>query len=117
MKIRVKYTEKDYFHKLLLIIYNIPPFTRLRPRELELYANLLSVNHKYRNIPFKERNKVIFSNEEKIIIATKMGIKLTNLYNMICKLRNIGIIGNEALLAKYTLPLTPSVTFLFEEEI
>jgi hypothetical protein len=116
MKIKLKVTEDTYFIKLLLILDNIPPFNKLRPKELEMYANLLMLNHKYRSIPFKERNTLIFSYDNKIQIADLMDIKLSGVYNLLSTLRSVGIIEAESLIPKYVLTKTNELTFIFEEE-
>lgn len=116
MKIKIKTQEDDYFIKLLSILENIPPFNKLRPKELELYSHLLRVNYKYRNIPFKERNKLIFAYETKQEIATKMDIKLTGVYNLISNLKATKIIEEESLVPKYILGKTTELTFVFEED-
>jgi len=116
MKIRIKTHEDNYFHKLILIVSNIPPFNKLRPKELELYAHLLKVNHKYRNIPFKERNKLIFNYDTKIEIATLMGIKLSGVYNILSNLRTLKVIEDESLVPKYILTQSNEANFIFEEE-
>jgi hypothetical protein len=100
----------------MLILNNIPPFNKLRPKELELYAHLLSVNHKYRNIPFKERNKLIFNYDTKIEIASEMGIKLSGVYNILSNLRLFKIIIGETLVPKYVLNKTKELTFIFDDE-
>ena len=116
MKIRIKTQEDTYFLKLLYILNNLPPFNKLRPKEIELYSHLLTINHKYRNVPFKERNTLIFSYESKVDIATKMSIKLSGVYNILSTLRNIKIIEGESLIPKYLLVKTPEVLFIFEDE-
>jgi len=116
MKIRIKTNENNYFHKLILILSNIPPFNKLRPKELELYAYLLKVNHKYRNIPFKERNKLIFNYDTKIEIATSMGIKVSGIYNILSSLRTLKVIEDESLIPKYVLNKSSELLFVFEEE-
>ena len=116
MKIRVKTQEDNYFLKLLLILNNIPPFNHLRPQELELYAHLLTVNHKYRNIPFKERNRLIFTSDTKIDIASKMGVKIAGVYNILSTLRSQKIIGEDTLIPKYVLNKTKELTFIFDDE-
>lgn len=116
MKIRIKTQEDTYFLKLMFILSNIPPFNKLRPKELELYAHLLTVNHKYRNIPFKERNKLIFNYDIKTEIAGKMGVKLSGVYNILSNLRVLKIIDGESLIPKYVLNKTNELTFIFEEE-
>ena len=116
IKIRIKTREDKYFLKLLLILNNIPPFNKLRPKELELYAHLLSVNHKYRNIPFKERNKLIFNYDTRIEISNKMGIKLSGVYNILSHLRKLNILEEESLIPKNVLNKADILTFIFDEE-
>jgi hypothetical protein len=116
MRIRIRTHENDYFLKLLSIISNIPPFNKLRPKELELYAHLLTVNHKYHNIPLRERNTLIFNYDTKVEIAGKMGIKLSGVYNILSTLRSVKIIENESLIPKYTLTKVKELQFIFEDE-
>ena len=116
MRIKIKTHENDYFLKLMSILHTIPPFNKLRPQELELYANLLTVNHKLRSIPFKERNVLIFSYDTKIEISNKMGIKLSGVYNLLSTLRSYKLLEKESLIAKYTLPKVSELVFLFEDE-
>jgi hypothetical protein len=116
MRINVKVNDDDYFLKLLLILNNIPPFNKMRPKELELYSHLLAINYKYRNIPFKERNTLIFNYEAKQDIASKMGIKPTGVYNIMSSLRSLKIITEDSLIPKYTLGKTDKLTFVFEED-
>lgn len=116
MRINIKVNDNDYFLKLLLILNNIPPFDKLRPKELELYSHLLSVNYKYRNIPFKERNTLIFNYETKQEIASKMKIKSTGVYNIMSSLRASGIIKEDSLIPKYILGKTDTLTFVFTED-
>ena len=116
MKIRIKTQEDTHFLKLLLILNNIPPFNKLRPQELELYAHLLTVNHRYRNIPFKERNSLIFNHDTKIDIASKMGIKLSGVYNILSNLRTLKLIDNESLIPKYVLNKESELLIVFDNE-
>ena len=116
MKIRIKVNEDTYYIKLLYILNKIPPFNKLRPQELELYAHLLTVNHKYRSIPFKERNKLIFNYDTRLDISNKMGIKLTGVYNIMSILKNAGVIEQDSLIPKYVLNKSEEVTFIFEDE-
>jgi len=116
MKIKIKVNDDDYFIKFLSIISNIPPFNKLSPKEIEFYSHLLSVNHKYKNIPFKERNKLIFTYDTKQKIADKMGLKITGIYNLISCLKQNKIIEDNSLIPKYVLGKTNELTFVFEED-
>ncbi len=116
MKIRIKTQEDTYFLKLMFILNNIPPFNKLRPQELELYAYLLTINYKFRSIPFKERNTLIFSYESKLEIAERMGIKLSGVYNILSSLRVLKIIEAESLIPKYVFNKVKELLFIFEDE-
>ena len=116
MKIRIKTQESTYFLKLMLILHNIPPFNKLKPQELELYAHLLKVNHKYRNIPFKERNTLIFNYDTKVVIANDMGIKVSGVHNLLSVLRKYKIINSNNLVPKLIISKVPELTFIFEDE-
>ena len=116
MKIKIKVTEDNYFIKLMMILNNLPPFDRLRPQELILYSHLLRVNHKYRNIPLKERNKLIFNYEVKQDIASRMGIKSIGVYNIISRLKNLDLLDKDGLIPKYTLGKARELLFVFEED-
>ena len=116
MKIRIKVQEGMYFVKLLLILSNIPPFNKLRPQELLLYAHLLEVNHKFRNVPFLERNRLIFAYDTRIEIANKMGISIKGVYSILSRLKRLKIIGANALLPRYLLTQVPEMLFIFEFE-
>jgi hypothetical protein len=116
MKVRIGVQESTYFIKLLLIFSNIPPFNKVRPKELELYAHLLEINHRYRNIPFKERNRLIFSYETKVELSDKMGMKMNGIYNILSNLKLAKVIGDSALLPKYTFNKVNELTFIFDDE-
>jgi len=116
MKIKIKTQEKTYFLKLMLILNNIPPFNKLRRQELELYAHLLRVNHKYRNVPFKERNTLIFNYDTKVEISSEMGIKLWGVYDILSRLRKSKLIESRSLIPKYILSKTKELLFVFEDE-
>ena len=116
MRIKIKTQEATYFLKFLYILSSLPPFDKLRPKELELYAHLLTINNKYRNIPFKERNKLIFNSDTRINIANKMGIKVSGVYNILSSMKNLGIIEEGSLIPKYTLPKSDKLIFIFEED-
>jgi len=116
MKIKIKTQEESFFLKLMLILNNIPPFNKLRRRELELYAYLLKVNHRYRNVPFKERNKLIFNYDTKIEISQSLGIKLSRVYNLLSNLRSFNLLEGESLIPKYTLSKIKELIFVFEED-
>jgi len=115
MKINVKVSDDTYFLKLLSILSSIPPFNKLRSRELETYAYLLEYNHRYRNIPFEERNKLIFDYDVKQSIATRMGVDIAAVRNYMSILRSHGVIGRDTMIPKYVLEKVGELVFVFKD--
>lgn len=116
MNIKIPVREEEYFHKLLTILNDIPPFNKIRPKELKLYAYILELNYKYRYLPFKERNTQIFHYDRRIELADKMGVQVSGIYNLMKGLRKAGLITKRGMVPKYVLPKTKEVTFKFIEE-
>ena len=113
MNINVSVEESDYFHKLLILLNNIPPFSKVRPKELELYAHILSYYHAHSRIPLKHINSAIFNVLFRIELAEDMGLEVTGIYNLMQGLRKAGIIGKDKLIPKYIIPKTKLLTFNF----
>ncbi len=116
MKLKIVVDEYNYFQKLLAIFSHIPPFSKLRPKELQLYALLMFYNHKYRQLPPKDRNINIFHYSTKEEMAEELNIKVSGIYNLIQGLRKMGLVKQNSLVAKYILPKTNVLTFLFVSE-
>lgn len=116
MRINIPVTDENYFLKVLTLLNDIPPFNKLRPRELELYSHLLRLNHKYRKIPVDQRNHLIFNFGSRIEIAQMMGVKMAGLYNLIRGLINHGIIKKGELIPKYTFLKPSMIIFNFTDE-
>ena len=116
MKLKIVVDEYNYFKKLLALLSSIPPFNKIRPKELELYALLMYYNHKYRRLPFKERNVNIFHHESKKQMAEELNIEVSGVYNLMKGLRDAGIIKSNLLMAKYILPKTKLLIFSFVNE-
>ncbi len=113
MNINVSTEESNYFHKLLILLNNIPPFSKIRPRELELYAHILSFYHAHSRIPFEHINSAIFNMKFRTKLASDMELEVTGIYNLMKGLRKAGIIDKDKLIPKYIIPKTKSLTFNF----
>lgn len=59
----IKTTEEKFYRQLLELFRSLPPFNKLRSRELDVLAQILYQNNKYKNINVKARPLVIFSKE------------------------------------------------------
>lgn len=116
MEVNIKVSEKDYFIKLITLIHNFPPFSKLNKKQLLLYSILLEYNDKHKTIPLRERNKLIFSYAVRQEIAARLGYKVNRIYNLMKGLRDKGVLTREGLLPQYILPKTKKISFNFIEE-
>jgi len=112
--IPVKTSKQDYFLKVLRLLDKIQPFSNLRPKELELFANLLFLNDKYKDIPEQERNEIIFSKGRKEEITKIMNISMEVYYNLVMALRKNGLITENSIVPKYRIPELKEITFKIE---
>lgn len=116
MVINIKTSEKDYFLKLIILLKDFPPFSRLNKKQLILYSILLEYNHNYRTIPLEERNKIIFSYATRQEIAIRLGYKVNRIYNLMKGLRDEEVITKEGLMTRYLIPKTKKIVINFIEE-
>jgi hypothetical protein len=113
MKINVTVGESDYFHKLLILLNDIPPFSKVRPRELELYSHILQYYHAHSRMPLNEINDLVFSINFRNQLASKLDIEVSGVYNLMKGLRKAGIIEKDKLIPKFIIPKTKALTFNF----
>lgn len=113
MIINVTVDEGNYFHKLLVLLNNIPPFSKLRPRELELYSYILSYCHSHSRAPLQDINVGVFSGAFRQQVAEYMGIEVAGVYNLMKGLRREGVVEKDKLVPKYIIPKIELLTFKF----
>ena len=120
LKLPIPVTKEGKFLVILQLLSAIPPFSKLRPRELEVFAELLKINEKYKDLPEKERNKLIFDYDTKQEIADKCNIRMNNIYNILQGLKKKGLIlGSETkdyINPGYTLSDLESITFILKND-
>lgn len=63
MKIPIKTTEDKFYRQFLELFRSIPPFDKLRSRELDVLSQILYQNNKHSTIAEKTRPLVVFSKE------------------------------------------------------
>lgn len=110
----------NYYRVVLEMMSFIKPFSDMRPRQKDVYAELLKVHEKYQNYPVKERNKLIFDKDTYNDIATKLETTKEVVTNVLSELRNLGFIvkeeGIEIINSKRLLPRVDLIGFNFIEE-
>ena len=111
MNIKITVSQDDKFYFILKILSILKPFSELRKRELQIFAELLSVYNKYKNLPEKDKNKLTFDYEVRQEIADKYGISMDSVYNIMMALRKKGLIGEKNIVKNYVIPDIDSITF------
>lgn len=82
-------TKKKFFRQYLELLN---PIVKLRPKELDVLAELLHYNNELSNIDEKNRWKVIFDYDNKKEMATSLDISVASFGNNLSYLRQKGII-------------------------
>lgn len=115
MKIRVKLNADSYFVDVLKILESVPPFSRVRQADIQIYARLLHYNYQLtlQNIEEDERNKVLFEYAMRRQIQQELNINDGSYRNSLYNLKKNGIIGNKKLLAKFVIPYGEDIEFKF----
>ena len=82
-----------YFYKVLLsMMGKFPPIKGLAEKEINVLAEILLQNYKYRDLEFNKRQLLIFSTEIRKEMWTNLGMNRGTLYNYLCKLRKKGVL-------------------------
>jgi len=71
------------------------PFSKLRQREVEVYAYLNMVYNRYINLGEEEANALTFNKNRKKEICEYFGITIENFYNILVTLRRHGLLKED----------------------
>lgn len=114
MIINIPTTKRKFFRQALEIMKAIPPINKLRPKELDVLAELLYYNYIYGHIEENLRGKVVFDYDTKITIREYLDINETNFNNILTILRKKGILIKRSITNDYGInPDKPNITFKF----
>ena len=116
MNINVEVKSGKEFEGYLRILASVPPFSLLRPRELQVLAELYAINSENISIPEETRNKIVFHKDTRQNIADKLGISVQSVYNITLSLREKGLLGDDKFNSKFVIPRLDKITFNFVEE-
>jgi isocitrate dehydrogenase kinase/phosphatase len=75
-KIPIKTSEDKFFRQILELFRSLPPFNKLKPRELDILAQLLHYNNMNRDVDVKIRHVVVFSTELRKEMRENLGISV-----------------------------------------
>ena len=100
-KIPIKTTEEKFYRQLLELLRCIPPFNKLRPKELDVLGEILHQNNRYKNIPSKQRTIVVFSTDTRKEMRTNLDMTVDIFNNNLSGLRKHKILGEDNRLIKF----------------
>lgn len=107
-------TSHDKFYSQLVSLFsNFAPIKSLSNREKSLLIEILNQNYKYRSIPEESRYIVIFSTENRIIMAKNIGISVDALYVLLSNIRKKGAITSDNRIPAFLAKIVPEDTFEF----
>jgi hypothetical protein len=101
MELNIPTKQDDRYYMLLTFMSAIRPFSTLRKRELQVYAELLKFWHEYDKLTTKQKNKLIFDYDVRLQIAEKYKTSVDNIYNITSALKKKGLIDDNGMVEKY----------------
>jgi predicted transcriptional regulator len=120
MRFNIDTTPEKYFGQMMEVIGIINPFTSLRKRQREVFAEILYYNHLYQNADEDVTSRLVFDHKTKEAIANKLRISKANLYNIYNELRQADLLlkGKDGINPKYKFRYLQhtEVTFAFKGE-
>jgi len=107
MTMRVKTSKDIYFHQALQLLSPMPPFNKLKNRELLVYGELLKIGYEGTEVLLYAKNR------DKIVNALNMSHAM--LRNVLSKFRKLGLLVENELNSKYVIKYLQSLKFEFYE--
>jgi hypothetical protein len=86
-RIPIKTTNEKFFRQFLEILRSVPPISKLRPKELDVFAELLYQFKKYKDYPESHQIDVIFGQSTRKEMREKIGIGVDSFNNNVSILR------------------------------
>jgi hypothetical protein len=110
---------EKYFHQLVEILKVFPPFSQLRKKEREVFAEILYQLYLFREESMTARIRIVFDYKTKEEIATRLKISKANLYNIYKGLRQVNLLTKEGINKKFAIGYMqyPAITFKFNEKL
>jgi len=115
MIITIPTTDRKYFRQALELLKPLPPINTIRDKELDVLAEFLYHNDKYKNIESDLRSKILFDYDTKLAIREYLGISEANFNNIVTRLRKLNILNKKRTFNTYGITSEDkSITFKFK---
>lgn len=115
MIIPIQTNKRLYFRQALEILKPIPPINTLANRELDVLAEFIYYNDKYRDIKEELRAKIIFDYDTKLAMREYLDMGEAPFNNILTSLRKKNILTKRGIISSYGLNLNnPDIVFKFK---
>lgn len=114
MIIPIQTNKRIYFRQALELLKPIPPINTLANKELDVLAEFVYYNDKYKDIKEDLRAKIIFDYDTKLAMREYLNMGEAPFNNILTSLRKKNILTKRGIVSNYGLNLnTPDITFKF----
>jgi len=100
-QIPIKTNEDKFFRQFLELIRSIPPVSKLRPKELDVLAEIMFQNDKYSDLEDNIRRKMVFDTKTRKEMMLKVGITADSFNNNLSILRKHKLLTKENTLVPF----------------
>jgi len=116
---KVDTNPEKYFHQVVEILKIFPPFSQLRKRQRQTFAEILYQFYLYREETEAVRERLVFDYKTKEEIAARLGISKGNLYNIYKELRQFDLLTKEGINPNFNYGYMQfeKITFNFHEKV
>ena len=115
MNIPIKVTENTKILAIIKILQCVAPFSNLRPKQVEVFAELCKEYNKFisEGIDSNKANKLLLDYDTYIRIADNLNTKIANIYNIMSELRKDGLLLKDCINPKYLIKDFKEISFTF----
>ena len=90
--IKIPTTNLKFYRQVLELLRSIPPINKLRPKELDVLAQLMHYNNVYRNLDEFARASLLLSKQQRKLMRETLEIGEDSFNNHISRLRKFNIV-------------------------
>jgi hypothetical protein len=98
-RIPIKTNKDIFFRQVLELMRSLPPFNKLRPKELEILSKVMWYNDLHKNLDEETKWTVVFSTKVRKEIMKDLEISEDSLNNNLSILRKRGLVTKDNMLA------------------
>lgn len=114
MIVTISTNKRKYFRQALELLKPIPPINALANREIDVLAEFIYYNDKYKDIKEDLRAKIIFDYDTKLAMREYLNMGEAPFNNILTLLRKKNILTKRGIVSSYGLNLDkPDITFKF----